>query len=163
MKAAERHRPAALVLLSSELPRALRTPARSFELAEVPDAYGKTLTGWSTLPEKLQRDHRDLSLADVLRIQHMLGQKARESGQARRQMMRGIEVDRAAVEGIPRMVIGGGLDRQVDEPDSLRLAEWLGAVYEPFGAHSHYGLVLAEQGYLQVAQAIKAFLEANRL
>ena len=43
------------------------------------------------------------------------------------------------------------------------MAEWLGADYEPFGAHSHYGMILGEQSYLQVAEAIKAFLEANRL
>jgi hypothetical protein len=44
-----------------------------------------------------------------------------------------------------------------------RLAEWLGAPYEPFGAHSHYGLVLGEQSYLQVAETLRTFLEANRL
>ena len=44
-----------------------------------------------------------------------------------------------------------------------RLAEWLDAPYEPFGAHSHYGLVLGEQSYLQVAETLRAFLEANRL
>jgi non-heme chloroperoxidase len=163
MKAAERLRPSAIVLLSPSLPRALRTPVRSFELTEVPDAYGKTLLGWSTLPEKLQRDQRDLTLADVLRIQHLLGQKSHESGVARRQMMRGVEVDRGIFQGIPRLVIGAGLDRIQPEPDSQRLAQWLDAEYEPFGAHSHFGLVLGEQSYLQVAEAIKTFLESNRL
>jgi pimeloyl-ACP methyl ester carboxylesterase len=163
LKAAERHRPTAMILLSPELPAALRAPARPFELAEVPDVYGRSLVGWSTLPEKLQRDHRDLTLDDVLRVQHMLGQKAHESGLARRQMMQGIDVDAIAVSGIPKLVIGGGLDRHIPEESSLQMAEWLGAVYEPFGAHSHYGMVLGEQSYLQVAEAIKAFLEANRL
>ena len=49
------------------------------------------------------------------------------------------------------------------EAASVRVADWLGADYEPFGAHSHYGLVLAEHGYLQVAERIKSFLEAHRL
>jgi len=163
MKAAERTRPQALILISPELPADLRTPARPFELNEVPDAYGKRRIGWSTLPEKLQHDQRDLSMADVLRIQHLLGQKPHESGAAKRQMMRGVRVDRAAMAGIPKLVVGAGLDRQVSEAESLRLADWLGADYEPFGAHSHYGLVLGEESYLQVAEAIKAFLEANRL
>ena len=44
-----------------------------------------------------------------------------------------------------------------------RLAEWLDAAYEPFGAHSHYGLVLGEQSYLQVAETLRMFLETNRL
>ena len=47
-------------------------------------------------------------------------------------------------------------------PSSERLAEWLAADYEPFGAHSHYGLVLGETSHLQVAETIRAFLEANR-
>ena len=163
MKAAERHRPTALILLSPEPPRTLRPDARAFELTEVPDVYGKSMIGWATLPEKLQRDHRDLSLADVLRVQHLLGQKPHESGRARRSMLRGVEIDRERVAGIPKLVIGAGLDRHVPEESSLRLAEWLGADYEPFGAHSHYGLVLAENGYLQVAERIKAFLEAHKL
>ena len=64
---------------------------------------------------------------------------------------------------MPRLVIGGGPRPHVPEPDVERLAEWLDAPYEPFGAHSHYGLVLGEQSYLQVAETLRAFLEANRL
>ncbi|MBI3746495.1 MAG: hypothetical protein HY264_08260 [Chloroflexi bacterium] len=92
-----------------------------------------------------------------------MGQKPHESGRARRAMRRGIRIDRAALEGVPRLVIGAGLDRQVPVEFAERLAEWLEAPYEPFGAHSHYGLVLGEQSYGQVADAIRAFLEANRL
>ena len=62
-----------------------------------------------------------------------------------------------------RQVVGGGLDRTVPEEASERLAEWLGAAYEPFGAHSHYGLVIGEQSHQQVADAIRSFLDANRL
>jgi non-heme chloroperoxidase len=163
LKAAERHRPVGVILLSPELPAGLRADARPYELAEVPDVYGKTLIGWATLPEKLQRDHRDLTIADVLRVQHMLGQKPHESGLARRQMMQGVSVDTGLIAGVPKLVVGAGLDRHVPEQSSLAVAEWLGADYEPFGAHSHYGLVLGEQSYLQVAEAIKQFLEAHRL
>ncbi len=163
LKAAERHRPAGMILLSPEAPGALRREVLPFELADVPDVYSRELIGWSTLPEKLQRDHRDLTLPDVLRVQHMLGQKAHESGLARRQMMQGVSVERSSLDLIPKLVIGAGLDRHVPEPASLELAEWLGADYEPFGAHSHYGLILGEESYLQVAEAIKSFLESHRL
>lgn len=163
LKAAERHPIAGLILLSSELPKELRAPARLHELREVPLAYGKAAIGWDILPEKIQRENKDLSLADVLRIHHLLGQKPRESGTARRQVLVGVSVDRRAVEGVPRLVIGAGLDRQVPEDDSHRLATWLEAEYEPFGAHSHFGLILGEDGYLQVADTIKTFLDANRL
>ena len=61
LKAAERMPIAGIVLISSELPRDLRVPARSHELREIPPVYGRSLVGWETLPEKLQRDHRDLT------------------------------------------------------------------------------------------------------
>jgi pimeloyl-ACP methyl ester carboxylesterase len=163
LKALERMPAAALILLSSELPSDLRSPARAHELRDVPDVYGKAIIGWETLPARLQRDHRDLSLADVLRIQHLLGQKPFESGAARRQIRQGIPVDRGPLNGLPKLVIGGGLDVYVPEPVSAELAGWLDAQYEPFAAHSHYGLVLAETGFQQVADVIRAFLETHRL
>jgi pimeloyl-ACP methyl ester carboxylesterase len=138
-------------------------PARPHQLGEVPDAYGRAVIGWATLPERLQRDHRDLTIADVLRIQHLLGQKPHGSGRARRQVLAGVPVDRRSLPDVPRLVIGAGLDRYVPEEASERLAEWLGAEYEPFGAHSHYGLVLGEHGFGQVADAVRTFLETHRL
>lgn len=163
LKAAERHQIGGLILLSAELPRELRGPARPHELREIPEVYGKSVIGWETLPEKIQREAHDLTLADVLRIQHLLGQKPKESGGARRQMLAGVSVDRRALDNVPTFVIGAGLDRQVPESLSHRLATWLAAPYEPFGAHSHYGLVMGEQSHVQVADAIRAFLETNRL
>ena len=99
LKAAERMPISGLVLLSSELPRELRMPARAHELREIPEVYGKSLIGWETLPERLLRDDRDLTLADVLRIQHLLGQKPHEAGAARRQMLAGVPVDRRGLAG----------------------------------------------------------------
>jgi hypothetical protein len=92
-----------------------------------------------------------------------MGQKPHESGRARRTMLRGVKIDPAKLGEGPRLVIGGGLDGIVPLEDSERLAEWLGAEYEPFGAHSHYGLILGEVGYSQVADALRSFLEAHRL
>jgi len=163
LKAAERMPLSGVILIGSELPRELRPAARPYELREIPEVYGRSVIGWETLPEKLLRDHRDLTLADVLRIQHLLGQKPHEAGAARRQMLAGVSVDRRGVEAVPRLVIGGGLDQAVPLDDAERLAEWLDADYEPFGAHSHYGLVLGEASHQQVAEAIRAFLETNRL
>ena len=163
LKAAERMPASALVLLSAELPGDVRPPARAHELRDVPEVFGKSIIGWETLPARLQRDHRDLTLPDVLRIQHLLGQKPFESGLARRQVLQGIPVDRRPIEGLPKLVIGAGLDVYVPEASSAQLAAWLDAQYEPFGAHSHYGLVMAETGYQQVAETIRAFLETHRL
>ena len=161
LKALERVPASAYVLIAPEPPRDLRDPARPHVVRDVQDAYGRAELGWETLPEKLTREHRDLTLGDVLRIQHMLGQKPFESGRARRQVLQGVPVDRSALPDVPRLVIAAGLDSYVPEPDVERLADWLDAVYEPFGAHSHYGLVLGEQSYLQVAETLRMFLETQ--
>jgi pimeloyl-ACP methyl ester carboxylesterase len=163
LKAAERHPTSGLILIASELPSDLREVTEPHRIREVPELFGPSLLGWATLPERLQRDHRDLTLADVLRIQHLMGQKPHESGRARRTMLRGVKIDAAKLGDVPRLVIGGGLDRVVALEQTERLAEWLGAEYEPFGAHSHYGLILGEVGFSQVADAIRGFLEAHRL
>jgi pimeloyl-ACP methyl ester carboxylesterase len=151
------------VLIGSELPGDIRDATPPHLIREVPELFGPSQLGWATLPEKLQRDHRDLTLADVLRIQHLMGQRPHESGRARRTMLRGVRVDPARLVEVPRLVIGGGFDRSVSLEESERLALWLDAEFEPFGAHSHYGLILGEEGFSQVADSIRGFLEAHRL
>ena len=163
LKAAERRPVAALILIASELPGDIRDATEPHRIREVPELFGPSLLGWATLPEKLQRDHRDLTLADVLRIQHLMGQKPHESGRARRTMLRGVRVDPSKFTDGPRAGHRRRLDRFVSIESSERLAAWLEAEYEPFGAHSHYGLILGEYGYVQVADAIRGFLEAHRL
>jgi pimeloyl-ACP methyl ester carboxylesterase len=153
----------ALVLLAPEPPAGIRPPAQPHQLRETPDVYGREVIGWSTLPERLARDQPDLSFDDVLRVQHLLGQKPHESGAARRTMIAGVVIDRDRLPGGPRLVIGAGLDRQVPEPLAERTALWLDAEYEPFGAHSHYGLIIGEESHLQVADRVKSFLEGHRL
>jgi pimeloyl-ACP methyl ester carboxylesterase len=163
LKAAERLPVAGLVLIAPHLPKEIRIAPKPHEVREIPAAYGQAMLGWDTLPERLQREHRDLTLTDIVRIKHLLGQKPREAGAARRQILQGVSVDRRLLEGLPILVVGAGLDRYVAEPQVDRMAQWLGAQYEPFGAHSHYGLVLGEESYQQVADAIREFLEEHRL
>ena len=68
---------------------------------------------------------------------------------------------RGRSSSIPKLVIGGGLDRQVPVESSERLAEWLGAEYEPFGAHSHYGLVSASRATSRSPRRSAGFLEVE--
>jgi pimeloyl-ACP methyl ester carboxylesterase len=163
LKAAERRQISGIILIASELPGDIRDATPPHLIRDVPELFGPSLLGWATLPEKLQRDHRDLTLADVLRIQHLMGQKPHESGRARRTMLRGVRVEPSRLAEVPRLVIGGGFDRSVSLEETERLAAWLDAEFEPFGAHSHYGLILGEEGYSQVADSIRSFLEAHRL
>jgi len=163
LKAVERHQISGLVLIGSELPGDIRDATPAHLIREIPELFGPSQLGWATLPEKLQRDHRDLTLADVLRIQHLMGQKPHGSGRARRTMLRGVRVDPARLAEVPRLVVAAGFDRSVSLEQSERLASWLEAEFEPFGAHSHYGLILGEEGFGQVADSIRGFLEAHRL
>ena len=160
MRAAEERRVGGLVLISPALPAQLHTPPRAHVIRDIPDSYGRELLGWQSLPEQLRRINPDLTIEDVLRVQHLMG---RESGAARRTMLLGVAITRERLAGVPSLVIGGGLDRWFPEPDSERLATWLGAQYEPFGAHSHYGLVMGSESFEQVAETIRIFLESHRL
>src|SRR6202142_2882796 len=163
LKAAERHPVGAIILLDSELPRDLRPPVRPHELREIPDVYGRDHIGWETLPEKGQRENRDLTIADIVRLQPLFGQKPHESGLVKREIREGIAIDRARLAAIPMLVVGAGLDGTMSATGAERLADWLGGTYEPFGAHSHYGLVIGESSYQQVADGIRAFLESHRM
>jgi pimeloyl-ACP methyl ester carboxylesterase len=157
---AQQRETAALVLLSPALPDPIRATSPSHVVRLVPARFRQELLGWAGPTEQVQRQHPDLTLADVARIQHLMGA---ESGAARRQMLEGVPVDRMALGDAPRLVIGAGVDRQFPAADSERLAGWLAAEYQPFGAHSHYGLVLGEESHEQVAEAIRSFLEVHRL
>jgi pimeloyl-ACP methyl ester carboxylesterase len=150
----------ALVLVGPAVPSPVRPPPPPHVVRLVPAIYQGELIDWAGTHEQIQRQNPDLSIADVRRIQHMLGA---ESGAARRQMLAGVPVDRDRLPDVPVLVIGGGLDRQFSELECARLADWLGAEYEPFGAHSHYGLVTGEHSHDQVADTIRSFLEHHRL
>ena len=160
LKLAEARPVSALILLSPALPAELLEPPPSHMVRLLPRQYKRELLGWDGAPDLLQRQNPDLTTADVMRVQHMMGM---ESGAARREMLEGVAVDRDRLSGVPSLVIGAGLDRFFPEPDSERLAQWLGADYQPFGAYSHYGLVTGEESYEQVAEAVRAFLESHRL
>jgi pimeloyl-ACP methyl ester carboxylesterase len=160
MLVAQQRETAGVVLLSPALPDPIRPASPPHVVRLVPPRFRQELIGWAGPAEMVQRQHPDLTLADVARIQHLMGA---ESGAARRQMLEGVPVDPDAMGAVPRLVIGAGVDRQFPAADSERLAAWLGAEYQPFGAHSHYGLVLGEESHEQVADAIRSFLEVHRL
>ncbi|HUG47963.1 MAG TPA: alpha/beta fold hydrolase [Candidatus Limnocylindria bacterium] len=160
MRVAQEAPVSALVLIGSALPAALLPPPPEHLVRLLPRQYRRELLDWGGAAEQIQRQNPDLSLADVMRVQHMMGV---EAGAARRQMLEGLEVTLEALPDVPRLVIGGGLDRLFPESDSKRLADWLGAEYLPFGAHSHYGLIIGEESFEQVADALRSFLEAHRL
>jgi pimeloyl-ACP methyl ester carboxylesterase len=149
-----------IVLLASALPAALLPPPPPHMVRLLPREYRRELIGWDGAVDLLQRQHPDLTAADVARIQHMMGA---ESGAARRQMLEGVDVALDQLPEVPRLVIAGGRDRAFPAEDSERLADWLGAELVTFDDHSHYGLVIGENGYEAVAESVRTFIESNRL
>jgi pimeloyl-ACP methyl ester carboxylesterase len=160
LKLAEQRPVSGLVLISPQMPAGVREPAPPHLVRAVPTFFRRAEIGWQVMPEQLRRLNPDLSIADAMRIQHLMGA---ESGAARQDAMRGVPLDLSAVAGVPALVIGGGLDRLYPEADSERLATVLGAEYVPFGAHSHFGLVAGDESHEQVADAIRLFLEVHKL
>ncbi|HVM30690.1 MAG TPA: alpha/beta fold hydrolase [Candidatus Limnocylindrales bacterium] len=160
LKVAEQVAISGLVLLSPALPAPLLPPPPAHVVRLLPRQYRRELIGWDGAPEHIQAQHPDMALADVVRVQHLMGV---EAGAARRSMLEGVPVSLEALPDVPRLVIGAGLDHQFAEPDSERLAKWLGAEYQHFGAHSHFGLLAGSESHRQVVEAIRAFLEVNRL
>ena len=149
-----------LVLIGPMLPAEIRPPSPTHELRAIPPVFRRDLVGWQGLPEAIHRQNPDLSVADVLRVQHMMGA---ESGLARREALTGIRVATSAVRDVPAIVIAGGLDRENPLAGSEALALWLGASFEPLADHSHYGLVAGDESHEPVGAAIRVFLEENRL
>lgn len=160
LKVAEGMGAAGLVLISPALPRPIAPQAPPHVVRLVPPIFRHELIGWAGAPEQVRRQDPDLTDADVRRVQHMMGA---ESGAARREMLEGLPIEREALRSIPTLVLSGGLDRLFPGTDAERLAQWLGAEHQPFGAHSHFGLVIGERSHEQVADAIRSFLESNRL
>src|SRR4051812_8953025 len=149
-----------LVLLSPALPAALLPPPPPHMIRLLPREYRRELLGWDGPIDSLQRQNPDLTNADVMRVQHMMGA---ESGAARRQMLEGVSVELEQLPQVPKLVIGAGLDRFFPENDSERLSQWLGAEYLSYDAYSHYGLVIGENSYEQIAEAVRSFIESHRL
>jgi pimeloyl-ACP methyl ester carboxylesterase len=159
LKLAESHRLGGLVLLSPALPGELRGKPKPHEL-RVAGIFRHELIGWDAPEPELVRQNPDLTAADVARVRHMLGA---ESGAARKDVLRGVAIDRGKIGATPALVVGAGLDHQYPETEAEQVAAWLDAEYQPFGAHSHYGIVLGENSFEQVAETIRRFLEAHRL
>jgi pimeloyl-ACP methyl ester carboxylesterase len=160
LKMAQERPVSGVILLSPALPAALLPPPPPHMIRLLPREYRRELLDWDGPIDALQRQNPDLTNADVMRVQHMMGA---ESGAARRQMLEGVSVDLDQLPQVPKLVVGAGLDRFFPDADSARLAEWLGADHVSFNANSHYGLIIGERSYEPVADTIRNFIETHRL
>jgi pimeloyl-ACP methyl ester carboxylesterase len=158
---AARHRTLGLVLLAPS-PSAAVLPRRpdEHELMQVPGVYDAEWWGWTAPMDELRDWMPDMTEAELSKMQEMLA-GARESGSARRERMRGVEVDTASIE-VPTLVIGAGRDDVIHPSEVRRTAELLGATYEYFPSASHFGLVMGSRTWPEVAGSVHGWLEERR-
>ena len=158
---AERDPVLGLVLLAPSPPAAAlpRRPSDN-ELKDVPPVYDARWWGWITDWDRLHETMPDMGDEALEKMQEMLD-GARESGSARRERMRGVNVDTSRID-VPSLVIGAGRDGVVHPTEARRTADLLGADYEYIPSASHFGLVMGEETWPQVAAAVLGWLEERR-
>ncbi len=151
-----------LVLLAPS-PPAAALPRRpdEHELRAVPAVYDAGWWGWSGTTQQLREQMPDMDEHDIAKMSELLD-GARESGLARRERMQGIDIDTSAVADIPSMVIGAGRDDVIHPNETRRTADLLDATYEYFPSASHFGLVMGEHSWPEVAASVTGWLEERR-
>ena len=159
---AERSSVLGLVLLAPS-PPAAALPRRpdEHELRNVPPIYDAAWWGWTGSPEELRERMPDMDEHDIDKMSELLD-GARESGRARRERMQGVAVDMSGMHDTPSLVIGAGLDDVIHPNEARRTADLLGASYEYFPSASHFGLVMGEHTWPEVAQSVLGWLEERR-
>src|SRR3990170_72568 len=159
---AQRNPVLGLVLLAPSPPAAaLPRHPDEHELRAVPAVYDAAWWGWTGSIEPLRERMPDMDEHDLEKMTELLS-GARESGRARRERMRGVEIYPSNLLDIPRLVIGPGLDDVVHQTEARRTADLLGAGYEYFPAATHFGLVMGEHTWPDVAQSVLGWLEERR-
>ena len=159
---AERHRVLGLVLLAPSPPAAaLPRRADEHELRAVPAVYDAAWWGWTGTPDELHERMPDMDAADIEKMTELMT-GARESGRARRERMMGVPIDPSSLLDVPSLVIGAGLDDVIHPNEARRTADLIGASYEEFPSASHFGLVMGEHTWTEVASSIHGWLEEHR-
>jgi pimeloyl-ACP methyl ester carboxylesterase len=159
---AERHTVLGLVLLAPSPPAAaLPRRPEEHELRAVPAVYDAAWWGWTGSIEQLHERMPDMDEHDLDKMTELMD-GARESGLARRERMQGVAIDASGLLDTPSLVIGAGLDDVIHPSEARQTADLLGAGYEYFPSASHFGLVMGEHTWPEVAQSVLGWLEERR-
>jgi pimeloyl-ACP methyl ester carboxylesterase len=159
---AERHPVLGLVLLAPSPPAAaLPRRASEHELRAVPAVYDAAWWGWTGSREQLRERMPDMDEEDLEKMTELLS-GARESGRARRERMQGVAIDPARFADLPSLVIGAGMDDVIHPAEARRTADLIGAGYEEFPSATHFGLVMGERTWQEVAHSVLGWLEERR-
>jgi pimeloyl-ACP methyl ester carboxylesterase len=159
---AERSPVLGLVLLAPSPPAgALPRRPEEHELRAVPAIYDAAWWGWTGSMEQMRERMPDMDDEDLEKMSELLA-GARESGRARRERMLGVPIDTSRLVDVPSLVIGAGLDEVVHPTEARRTADLLGAGFEYFPSASHFGLVMGERTWPEVAASVLGWLEERR-
>ena len=157
---AEQHPVLGLVLLAPSPPAgALPRRPSDHELKDVPPVYDARWWGWITDWDKLHEVMPDMTDAALEKMQEMMdgarvGQRPAWSGCAAwRSTPRGSRCRRWSSQP-------GAMTSSI--PPRRRTADLLGAAYEYFPSASHFGLVMGEETWPQVAGSVLGWLEERR-
>ena len=159
---AERSPVLGLVLLAPSPPAAaLPRRPEEHELRAVPATYDAAWWGWTGTTQQLHERMPDMDEHDLDKMTELMD-GARESGLARRERMKGVAIDASGLRDTPSLVIGAGLDDVIHPSEARRTADLLGAGYEYFPSASHFGLVMGEHTWPEVAASVLGWLEERR-
>jgi len=151
-----------LVLLAPSPPAAaLPRRADEHELRAVPAIYDAAWWGWTGPPQQLRERMPDMDEHDIEKMTELLD-GARESGRARRERMQGVPIDPSGFAHVPSLVIGAGRDDVIHPTEARLTADLLGASYEYFPSATHFGLVMGEHTWPEVAASVLGWLEERR-
>ena len=161
---AERTPPVLGLVLLAPSPPAAALPRRpdEHELRAVPAVYDAAWWGWTGTREELRERMPDMDDARPREDERAPRRRSRvrpcpprTDGGRRRSTRRRSPIRRS-------MVIGAGRDDVIHPTEARRTADLLGAGYEYFPSASHFGLVMGEHTWPEVAQSVLGWLEERR-
>jgi non-heme chloroperoxidase len=146
----------ALVLLAPSPPLAVQGAGSEESIAEIPDLFGSDYYGLGTAAVAA-RVLDDLTPDEQA---YILAHPDQDSGHARRQRKRGIDIAAASVR-CPVLLIHGGRDRFFPPEVCEAVAAFYGATLMPVAPSRHWGMVTSEAIVADVAPAVSDWLEAH--
>ena len=131
------------------------------ELKAVPAIYDARTYDWLAPLERLRERMPDMTDFEIEKMRELVA-GARDSGKARRERMLGVEIDPSRIT-MPAIVISGGRDDLIQPALAERTARLIDATHEEFPGGSHFGLVMGNSTWPDVARSVLRWLEEHRV
>ena len=146
----------ALVLLAPSPPLAVQGSGSEESIAAIPDLFGTDYYGLGS-PAVVTRVLDDLTADERA---YVLAHPDQDSGYARRQRKRGINVDAAEVR-CPVLLLHGERDRFFPPQICAAVANYYNATLMPVATSRHWGIVASEAIVTKLAPATSTWLQEH--